>query len=318
MGRNVDADSTPLLRNAEQNIGNSVTLIPEVGTSGTVIPQNSPQRLIALSGGSAAGQTTSIILTAARIAGPENPKPGFAGPVTAIIEFGNGGRNTRAEIDVPYGPYQGFVNATLSNNEPQDGGVIVSVPTGVLRVYTRYDNLLIQPLINRTNVPPPAFVPISFAQDQGLAVAGPGAGFPGPNPPGKPPFPAEPMLVKAMTAYFSRHFARAYKTQYCFISPDNNPYLVGHLNIGGTISPYSYVVPAFARSLRVQRSPITASLIVVLSDVWGHITDQITIPSGSPPTIPIVGQTVSASLVSATNTNADKVDFLALCYEIGI
>ena len=319
MGRDVTADNTPLLRNAEQNIGNSVTLMPQAGSLGTTTPQTQPQRIIQLSGGSAAGQTTSIVITVSRIVGPQNPNPGFAGPVTAVIEFGNGGRFTRAEVDVPYGPYQGFVNASSGATEPQDGGVIITVPTGVLRVYARYDNLLIQPLLNRSLVAPPPnpppFVPTSFAQDQGLVLKGPGSGFPGPFQHG---FPAEPVLVKAMAAYFSRHFARAYKTQYCFVSADNNPYSVGHLTLVPSLDPYDYVVPAFARSLRVLRNPVSASLVVTLKDTNGYESDQVTVPSGSTPIIPIVGQTTSISIVSASTGNADKVSYLALCYEIGI
>jgi hypothetical protein len=317
MGRDVTADNTPLLKNAEQNIGNSIELQPQAGKLGTVTPQPSSQRIIQLTGGSAVGQTTSIVLTATRIIGPQNPVPGFAGPITGIIEFGNGGRSTRAEIDIPFGPFAGYINSVQNAVDPQDGGVIVSVPTGVLRVYARYDNLLLQPLLNEQSPPFPApFTPISFAQQQGLLVAGPGSFFPGTHPAGTPPFPAEPVLIKAMAAYFSRHFARAYKTQYCFISADGSTHPVAAAP--AFTAPYTYVIPAFARTLRVLRAPISASLVVSLIDGNFNQFDQITIPGGSSPTIPIVGHEIAVQLLSATNTGADNVSFLALCYEIGI
>lgn len=305
MGRDTTADRTPLLTDAEQNIGNSSQLNPEAGSSGTVTPQSAPPRILQLArGGSAAGQTVSVVLTASRIVGPNNPNPGYAGPLTAIIEFGNGGRSTRAEVDVPLGPCLGFANGATAATEPQDGGVIVTVPTGVVRVYMRYDNLYIEPL-HATDPP------ISFAQSKGVPFVGPG------GPQGA--IPAEPVLVKAMAAYFSRHYAKAYRTQYCFVSSTGaaGAQTAGTV-IGPTIVPFFYSIPAFARAVKVLRNPITAAMVVTLYDGSNLALDEIAIPAGTSPVIPIVGPETTLGIASASAGAGDQVNLLALSYEIGI
>ena len=74
-------------------------------------------------------------------------------------------------------------------------------------------------------------------------------------------------------------------------------------------------IPAFARSVKVLRYPITASLTFRLYDGINQL-DEISVPSGSSPTIEIVG---TETILNITNLPpADPVSFLALCYEIGI
>lgn len=198
MGRS-EGDFKHLLdTNADQNIGNGKIIQPQAGGA-TVIPQTNPERLLMLSGPSKAGQTTSIVLTASRIVGANNPNPGFPGPITGIIEFGNGGQFTRVEVDIPIGPFVGTQTSPAPASEPQDGGTIVTVPTGVLRVYARYDNQLVQPVLEPLTR--------SLAQLNGVAFKGPG----GPTGLGNNVFPPEPVLVKAMAAYFSRHISKAYR-----------------------------------------------------------------------------------------------------------
>jgi len=290
MGRDTTADATPLLKNAEQNIGNSVTLLPQSGPA-TVTPQTTPgvgPRLIQLAGGSAAGQTTSVVLTASRILGVS--PPGTGGPVTAILEFGNGGRSTRAEIDIPMGPYvAGSIIAGVSSaQEPQDGGIIITVPTGVLRIYARYDNQFIQPILG-TNPPQ------SIAQVLGVPFLGPSGVI-----------PSEPVLVKAMTAYFTRHFSRAYRTQYCYRGP--------LASIPVQLPPNRFTIPAFAQFVKTLRSPITA-LTVNIYDSFGNHLDQVAVPAGESPDIELTGTAHSVEIV---NTLANAVSFLALSYEIGL
>jgi hypothetical protein len=294
MGRDVTADKTPLLMNAEQNIGNSATLQPASGAP-TCTPATNPPRIIQLSGGSCVGQTTSVVVTASRIVGPQNPNPGVPGPITGVVEFGNGGRFTRAEFDVPIGPFVGRLTAAASATEPQDGGTIITVPTGVLRVYCRYDNLLIQPLVGQT-------LPESRAQATGVLFYGPG----GPLPSGTP---SEPVLVKAMAAYFSRHYTKAYKTLYCYVSDPAAPIAI---NLANTTR---YCLPAFAQSLKVLRWPVSTNLIVTLFDSIRTV-DEISVPAGTSPIIPIVG---TETIVRITSVGpADNVSFLALSCEIGI
>jgi hypothetical protein len=298
---------------AEQNIGNSVILQPQNGSGsvgGTVVPQTNPDRILQLIGPSRTAQTTSVVFTAARLTGyANNPSPGWAGPVTGIIEFGNGGRSTRVELDVPVGPYIGALQGASSNTEPQDGGVVVTVPTGVIRAYARYDNRLIQPILGSNP-------PQSLAQALVVPFVGPG----GPVAVNAGPlfaYPAEPILVKAMAAYYTRHFAKLYKTQYCyasavgeaqiFIDPDYNQAL--------------YCVPAFARSVRVLRYPMTSAMVVRLYDGLYcdpniRPLDEISVAASTSPTIDLVGNMNLISVASATAT--DTVKSLALCYEIGL
>ena len=284
---------------ADQNIGNGSIIRPQEGTA-TVIPQNNPERILVLSGPSTAGQTTSIALTASRIVGPENPYPGFPGPITGIIEFGNGGQFTRVEVDIPIGPFVGTLTSPAPASEPQDGGVIVTVPTGVLRVYARYDNQLIQPILG---------LPVkSLAQSLGLPFIGPG----GPTNIQGTIWPVEPVLVKAMAAYFSRHTAKVYRTNYCYVGDKSGAAVPALIPLGTT-----YCVPSFARSLKVLRDSFTAHLGVFLYDNMGNQLDFIDIPSGTSPIIPLVG-TETIVKVFSVSPPANQVLMLALCYEIGI
>jgi len=304
MGRDTTADMTPLLKNAEQNIGNSATILPQSGAA-TVIPQTNPARILDLSGGSGVGQTTSVIFTATRILkGAQNPNPGYAGPITGILEFGNGGRFTRAEFDVPIGPYAGTAISASSAIEPQDGGVIVSVPTGLIRAYMRYDNLLIAPVLGSN----PAIPPQSLAQILAVPFTGPGGPVTSPLPP-FPVTPAEPVAGKAMAAYFSRHRSKVYKTLFLYV--DN----FGLNPVGFSTS--LWVLPAFARSVKVIRLPLTAALDITLYDNV-HQLDGFAVASGtSAPEVDLLGQENIIGIASH-DPNTDKVTYLAVICEIGI
>lgn len=313
MGRDITADKTPLLMNAEQNIGNSAIVQPEVGIA-TTFPATNPQRLILLSGGSAVGQSTSVVVTAARLPLNVNPKPGIPGPITGIIEFGNGGRSTKLEFDVQIGPFVGKTLAVAAASNPQDGMTIVTVPTGVLRVYTRYDNLLIAPLLETT--PQTVGGQAMLADVQGVPRLGPG----GPVDFGAPLnlIPAEPVLTQAMAAYFTRHYSTTYKTLYLYMGQPTGggpqPALVSAAPAPG-LSAAQYVLPAFSRSLRVLRVP-TAALTVTIFNSYRSV-ERYQIPAGSvSPTIPIVGNESIISIIS--DTVADTVTFLALVCEVGI
>lgn len=305
MGRTYDPQHL-LDINDEQNIGNSIILQPQAGAypAGTYIPETNPPRLLNLSGPSKRGQTTSVIFTASRVlAGTNNPNPGFAGPITGVVEFGSGGRFTRIEVDVPVGPYLGMLQGASSAVEPQDGGSVVTVPTSVLRAYCRYDNLLIQPGLGTA--------PYTIAERYGQPLVGPG----GPHNTGgagNPPVivPPEPVLVKAFAAYFSRHFSRAYKTQYCYIG-DPNAVSV-NLSSGNAM----YCIPPHAKSIKVLRYPMTAAIDL---QFWDGINPLqiVNIAASASPITPIEGTTNIVQVLSHTNGAADNVTFLALVYEIG-
>jgi hypothetical protein len=289
MGRNTIADKKPLLDDAEQNIGNS-SIIPPQGGAPTIVPQTNPARIIELSAGSAAGQTTSIIMTASRIAGPDNPFSGFPGPITGVIEFGNGGRFTKVEFDVPTGPYVGTIPPGGISNavEPQDGGVIITVPTGVLRVYARYDDQLLAPCLNHTP-------PVPWAVDRGVTVVGPGGQ------------PSEPVLVKAMVGYFSKSRSKVYKTVYCYI---------GANGVAPVAIAASYCLPAHAKTVKVLRFPLSSVIDVGLSDGVRTIDTFSTPANASAPEVDVIGHETVVSLIS--HGGGDTITFLALVCEIGI
>ena len=285
---------------ADQNIGNGVVIQPQL-TGATVIPQTNPERILMLSGPSSAGQTTTIAITASRIVGSENPNPGYPGPITAVIEFGNGGQFTTAEVDVPPGPYLGYTTHAAPSTEPKDGGVIVTVPTGVLRVYARYDNALIQPQINTAG--------ISIAQQNGVKFVGPGGPVQLVDTHGNPyTIPAEPVRVKAMAAYYTRRSAKAYRTQYLYVTDQSSGVKVP---ISGFSS--AFCVPPFAKALKVLRSPVTAGFDLFFFDSVNHELDSVGVPSGSAPIIPLQG-TESLVVISVNN----PITLLAFSYEIGI
>jgi hypothetical protein len=308
MGRQTHEPKHLLDTTADQNIGNGVIIQPQL-TGPTVIPQSNPDRLLALSGPSGTGQTTSIVMTASRMVGASNPAPGFPGPITGVVEFGNGGQFTKAEVDIPLGPFVGEFQSAATATEPQDGGIIVTVPTGVLRVYARYDNCLIQPLLQ---VAPSQ----SLAQFLGVPFLGPG------GPVAQPHLiiPPEPVQAKAMAAYYSRHTSRAYRTHYCYVG-DNSTGVPIAISPSGRGVPAWYCVPPFARSVKVLHMPApggSANLTVDLYDNTGNLLEgPISVPTGPSPAIPIVG-TETIIGISSVNPAVDKVILLALCYEIGI
>ena len=96
-----------LLDDAENNVGNATTLNPQelpAGFEFTVQKQPAPPRLLNLTSASKTGQNVTVVMTASRVSGK-----GVAGPVTGVIEFGNGTQSTRVEFDIPVGPYIGFL-----------------------------------------------------------------------------------------------------------------------------------------------------------------------------------------------------------------
>lgn len=306
MGREIGLNRTPVLDSAEQNIGNSALVQPQPGAVGdaTVIPQTNPPRILNLTGGSPMGQTISVTMTASRVLGEQNPNPGLPGPITGVIQFGNGGRDTRIEFDVPIGPFAGSLSQATEAIEPQDGGVIVTVPSGVLRVYARYDNLLLSPVLG-FNQP--------LHQIAGVAAMGPGG--PRPNGGGAPPTPAEPLLVKAMAAYFTRHYSKAYKTDYLYVPVPLVPVSIV-VGVPATSTFRFFCLPAFAQNVKVLRLPLTSALEVQLSD-GVQIVDQYSIAAGtSAPIIPIQGHVCVIGIRSLTV--GDTVSFLALQCEVGI
>jgi len=315
MGRNTTADKTPLLQDAEQNIGNSEYVFPQPGNVGVCIPQTNPPRILNLgSGGSAAGQTLSVVFGLSRILeSTYNPYPGFPGPITGILEYGNGGRSTRVEFDLTVGPFSGALNVASPAIEPQDGLTTVTVPTGVLRAYARYDNLLLAPVLGTDP-------PQSLAQLSGVAPVGPGGPVAVTNPAGGPNLivPPEPVLVKAMASYFTKPHAKVYKTVWCYCSPQiagapavqvTSPYIVG-----GFANFAFFNLPAFTRKVKVLRFPTSVGLAVLLHNGIRPV-DFVTIAGGlTAPEINVIGD----ECIIGISSSPDAVTMLALVCEIGI
>jgi hypothetical protein len=314
----------PLLNNAEQNIGNSAVLLPQAGNSGVCIPQSNAVRLLDLAGDSKLGQTTSVVFTVSRILqGADNPNPGLPGPVTGIIDFGNGGRDTELEFDVPVGPFFGNINQASSAIQPRDGHQIVTVPTGVLRAYVRYDNLLLAPVLGTSPYPK------SHAEISGAPIIGPGGPLlvtlnVSPTPPYNTVIPPEPVLTKAMASYFSRPRSKVYKTLYLYCTYETagvSPLPVG-IQVGtptiSTVGIYAgtnfWALPAFTKKVKVLRFPDTTGLTVLLHNGIRPV-DYIVIPGG--PTAPEIDIEGDVNIIGISS-GSDYVTFLALQCEIGI
>ena len=308
---------------ADQNIGNGVIVRPQAGPA-TVIPQTNPDRILMLSGPSGAGQTTSVVLTVSRIVGDSNPDPGFPGPLTGVIEFGNGGRDTKIEIDLAVGPFAGTLDQASNAVEPQDGITIVTLPTGVLRVYARYDNQLLAPVLGYNGQ--------THAQLSGIPVnqiVGPGGPITlaNPAPPPAPPtivVPSEPVLVKAMAAYYAKARSKAYKTVNCYLSAAGalgTSIRVGTLangqpmlTVGGYPGYAFYTLPSSTRSVKVLRFPDASAMSVLLHDGIRPV-DYIQIPGG--PTAPVINVIGNENIIGLTS-GSDHIQMLKLVCEIGI
>jgi hypothetical protein len=151
-----------------------------------------------------------------------------------------------------------------------------------------------------------------------------GADFIGPGGPVSFPVPApnnfayaEPVLAKAMAAYFSRHTSQVYKTLYLYVGALGGMGKMAVPVISGA-GPVSYCLPAFARSVKVLRWPLTAALNCQLNDGINDV-DQFAVVSGaSAPIVPVIGHEIVINIQSASALPADNVIFLALVCEIGI
>jgi len=312
---------------ADQNIGNGVIVRPQAGPA-TVIPQTNPDRILMLSGPSGAGQTTSVVLTVSRIVGDSNPDPGFPGPLTGVIEFGNGGRDTKIEIDLAVGPFAGTLNQASNAIEPQDGITIVTLPTGVLRVYARYDNLLLAPVLG-TGGQSHAQWSRSDPRWNNVPIVGPGGPITLANPAQPQPpnpstivVPSEPVLVKAMAAYYAKARSKVYKTLNCYLSTDAAPVsiqigtpsiqVIGGFPLGNYFA--FYALPAGTRSVKILRFPDTSAMTVLLHDGIRPV-DYIQIPGG--PTAPVINVIGNENIIGLTS-GADPIQMLKLVCEIGI
>jgi len=302
-----------LLDDGENNVGNATKINPQILPSGealTTIKQSNPSRVLNLTAASKSAQSMTIVMTASRL----NAQSGVAGPITGILEFGNGTQSTKVEFDVPIGPFSGDIDGVAAGTQPEDGGAIIQVPTGVLRAYARYDNAYITP-----NLPGYAFGQQGSASYPIPANAGPfspGHGIPDPVTHVLPD--VAPVNVKAFAAYYGRVHSKLYKTLYLYNGDVANPVPFG-TPISGVDVKNTFPIPPFAKSVQVIRTPYTSAMILLLSDLvslsGSGLGGYNHIPSGPCPTIPIIGNQTIIGVSSASN--ADTVSAVSLVFEIG-
>jgi hypothetical protein len=335
-----------LLDDGENNIGNATTLMPQVlppvtnpyvlpppGGSPLVLPwtkvkQGTPPRVLNLTGASKAGQSMTVVMTAARLAN----SAGVAGPVTGIIEFGNGTQNTRIEFDIPFGPYAGLgegnpLFASQPGTQPEDGIATIQVPTGMIRAYARYDNAYLTPNIRgyvfgeaMPAIPPPPSIPVSPAVPAIAPASGPfppNQVYPEDTVTNANPNPNScPAVIKAFANYFGRIHSKLYKTLYLYNGNASAPVPFGS-SIQKLEPNTTYVIPAGAKTVSVNRTPFSSGMTVLLGDLTSvsgeGIGGYIVIPANqASPVIPITGNQCVIGLFS----NGD-VSAVSLTFEIG-
>lgn len=252
----INRSHSKLLDDADMNIGNQVPLLGGwLSTQMISSPNQNPDRIINLAAESNTAQMVTVAL-AAFTNPPLNQDSGLsslAGPLTAIIEFGNGAQTTKAEVDVPVGQTLNIVNTSNA----ADGGTLVTVPAGTLRVYGRNDSNLITPSASfngsiqfgNPNSGDPAHGSNNIPRGFGPWWAN----FFGGGLPNTSQVSPVPATMKAMATYFTRpsgQRTRNTKTIWVYNSlPDNGVDIVGAAG-----QPAIYFIPAFAKSVRVLRN----------------------------------------------------------------
>jgi hypothetical protein len=131
--------------------------------------------------------------------------------------------------------------------------------------------------------------------------------------------PAEPVLVQAMAAYFTKTRSKIYKTLNCYISPEITapPTITIGTPAVSDIALYPgyafWCLPPFTRQVTVQRFPNTTGLNVLLHDNI-RPTDYYAVAGGAPsPTFDVRG---NQSIIGIQSTA--PVNMLKLACEIGI
>jgi hypothetical protein len=285
-----------LLDDNENNVGNATVVEPQILPAGqviTAVKQAAPPRLLNLTSESKTGQSVTVVMTASRI----TAQRGFVGPLTGVIEFGNGTQSTKIEFDIPVGPYVGDLFSVQQGTQPEDSGAVIQVPTGIVRAYARYDDAYITPEIG------------GFAFGTPGSSAFPAATALGPNYSAVLQV-AAPCNVKAFASYFGRHHSKLYKTLYLF-NGGAAPVLFTEAAGPSLYVPYS--IPPFAKSIQVVRNPVTAAMNLILTDQF--YPETFAIPSGPCPVIPITGNQNTFMLISAAP--ADTVQRVKVIFEIG-
>lgn len=278
----LNRENAHLLDAGDTVIGN---LISPLGLNGSwngnqviLNPVPNPDRIIDLTAESKSGQMVTIALTA--FCAPVAPSNAFpqstffpyiGGPATARIEFGNGAQYSAVEVDVPV-----TINPATYNNPnfptsyqqggplSPEGGTLVTLPGGVLRVYGRNDSNLITPSLQYAGT---GFgIPVIFGGPFNGTLNIPRGVGPWWNGFTDTSFPAltpdqtipVPVSMKATVVYYTRPTGvlnRNTKTIWIYNSLPGN---AANIETGGG-GPAIYMIPAFAKSVRVWRNETDAN-----------------------------------------------------------
>lgn len=253
------AKRTELLDDDDANIGNGQNVFPQPGP--TLLVDPSPPRLLSLDALSSRGRMVSVVLTS-RFATQDIPNPpfgntiasGIGGPIVGIVEFGNGNVFTRVEVDVPMGRL--FINPDFSvSRTSEDGGTVLSVPAGTLRVYARNDANLIP---------------------SNIAGVNSGVSFGGAIPDSAPiAFGPRPTFVQAHVDYYTRTSIRGpTRTVYVYVSPGAAQVLAA----GSAV----FEIPPFARAVRILRTPMAGDPTITFFTPEAGLTavESVTVAAG--------------------------------------
>src|SRR5579872_1100696 len=336
-----------LLDAGDTVIGNLVAPLGQNGSwnGGNMIltPANNPDRIIDLTCDSDTGQQVTIGISAScNMPSPATESNNFqfiGGPVTARIEFGNGAQFAAVEVDVPitFNP-AAFNNPNLpasqGGNIVNEGGIQVSVPGGVIRVYGRNDSNLVTQSIQYAGtgfgVPAQFGGPfngtLNIPRGVGPWWAGytQGGAFAALTQAQVQPVPVN---MKAFVAYQTKpngERTRNTKTVWVYNSIPGGDTTI-QTGAGG---PAIYLIPPFATSVSVWRNktdPATFANSGPTAKVTLDVYDSMLYP-----VMPMTTLTVAAGVQSpefelprgavaiGVNTATDNVTSLALVFEIAV
>jgi hypothetical protein len=345
----INRGSEHLLDAGDTVIGNLVSPLGQNGSwNGNQIiltPANNPDRIIDLTAESKTGQMATVAITAnCTLPVPLNESPNFqfiGGPVTARIEFGNGAQFAAVEVDVPVTVNPAAFNnpnlpASQGGNITNEGGTLVTVPAGVLRVYGRDDSNLVTQSIQYAGT---GFgVPVAFGapfNGGGNIPRGVGPWWQGYSEGGA--FAAltaaqvlpVPVNMKAAVAYFTRpggNLTRNTKTLWVYNSV---PGPGADTNIQtGAGGPAIYLIPPFAKSFSIWRNKTDPATFANSGPTAGAtltIFDSLLYTKMPMTTFTVAGGAASpdfelpmSAVAIGVQTTTDTVTSFALVFEIGI
>jgi hypothetical protein len=277
-----------LLSDADMNIGNELRIVSPPPLPVVRTPSTSPARILNLNAASKSGQMVTVGIGARAASSPDLATTLFPSNfITGVAEFGNGARSTLVEFDIPLGPTSLVSTANPIPVAPEDGGVMISLPSGTLRVYARSDTNLVAGTIdgsvaggNIANLSPPAELG------------------------------ATDIIVYAFAGYFTRPS----------VFPPTKTLWLGEVSAIGGVNfiGATYAIPAFARTIRILK-PAAPAIEIVLRDIRQNELDRFTIGAGTrSATFPLPGQAACFAFGAATTNPITVGSIIQAVFELGI